>query len=39
MCENDSSHSLLTILYYLSLMNLDVVFLEYGHDASSYMVV
>jgi len=25
--------------FHLSLMNLDIVILEYGHDVSSYMVV
>jgi len=34
MCENDSS-----FFRNLSLMNLDIVLLEYGHDLSSYMVV
>jgi len=39
MCENYSSCSSQPLLHNLSLMNLDFVILEYGHDVSSYMVV
>jgi len=39
MCENDSSCSSQPFFHNLSLINRDIVILEYGHDVSSYMVV
>jgi len=39
MCENDSSCSLNHSFTILTLVNLDIVILEYGHDVSSYMIV
>jgi len=40
MCENDTVlHAPSQPFFYnLSLMNLDFVILEYGHDVSSYML-
>jgi len=34
MCENDSSCPSQPFLHNLSLMNLDIIILEYGHDVS-----
>jgi len=32
-------NNIILFFHNLSLMNLDIVILEYGHDVSSYMVV
>jgi len=39
MCENDSSCSSQPLFHTLSLMNLEIVIQEYGHDVFFYINV